>query len=78
MIALIYIFFVRVRNALKRSQNKEAENDIVEFQNLSYATDAMQSIVESFKLLTLPEMPSDLKSFMYTTGECVSDLVILC
>jgi hypothetical protein len=63
---------------LKGSQNKEAEDEIVEFENLSHATDAMQSVVESFKRFTLPEMPSDMKSVMHTTSKYVSNLVILC
>jgi hypothetical protein len=62
---------------LKGSQNKEAENEIVELENLSYATDAMQSIVESFKSLSLHETPSDMKSIMLTTSKYVSNLVIL-
>ncbi|PNF13637.1 hypothetical protein B7P43_G17289 [Cryptotermes secundus] len=56
------------RNALKGSQNKEAENEIVDLENLSYTTDAMQSVVESFKSLSLHEMPSDMKSVMHTTS----------
>lgn len=69
--AINTLFFVNVRNALKRSQNREAENEIVDLVNLSYTTDAMQSVVESFKNLSLHEMPSDTKSVMLTTSKYV-------
>jgi hypothetical protein len=72
------VFFVNVRNALKGSQNREAEDEIVEFENISHATDAMQSVIESFKRFALPEMPIDMKSVMHTTCKYVSNLVILC
>lgn len=71
------LFFANIRNALKGSQNREAENEIVDLENLSYTTDAMQSVVESFKSLSLHEMPSDMKSVMLTTSKYVSNLVIL-
>jgi hypothetical protein len=71
------VFFVNVRNASKGSQNREAEDEIVEFENLSHATDAMQSVVESFKRFTLSAMPIDMKSVMHTTSKYVSNLVIL-
>jgi hypothetical protein len=66
-------FFVNIRNALEGSQNKEAENETVEVENLSYAADVMQSVVESFKSLTLPDTPSDMKSIVHTTSKYVSN-----
>lgn len=75
--AINTLFFVNIRNALKGSQKNEAENEIVDLENLSYTTDAMQSVVESFKSLSLHEMPSDMKSVMLTTSKYVSNLVIL-
>lgn len=75
--AINTLFFVNIRNASKGSENREAENEIVDLENLSYTTDAMQSVVESFKRLSLHEMPSDMKSVMLTTSKYVSNLVIL-
>jgi len=70
-------FSVIVRNTLEGCQNEEAQNETVEVEKLSYAADAMQSVAESFRNLTLREVTSDSKSPVSDTSKCLLYPVIL-
>jgi hypothetical protein len=65
-------FLVIVRNTVKGCQTEEAQNETVEVEKLSYAADAMQSVAESFRNLTLHEITSDFKSTVSGTSKCIS------
>jgi hypothetical protein len=74
-IAVNGFFLVIVRNTLKGCQ--EAQNETVEVEKLSYAADAMQSVAESFRNLTLREITSDFKSPVSGTSKCIPYPLIL-
>lgn len=71
-IAMHNFFLVIVRNTVKGCQTEEAQNETVEVEKLSYAADAMQSVAESFRNLTLHEITSDFKSTVSGTSKCIS------
>jgi len=76
-VAVHSFFSVIVRNTLKECQTKEAQNETVEVEKLSYAADAMQSVAESFRNLTLREITSDFRSTVSGTSKCISYSVTL-
>jgi len=76
-IAVHSFFSVIVRNTLKGCHTEEAQNKTVEVEKLSYAADAMQSVAESFKNLTLHEITSDFRSTVSGTSKYISYSVIL-
>ena len=76
-IAVHSFFSVIVRDTLKGCQTEEAQNETVEVEKLSYAADAMQSVAESFRNLTLHEITPDFKSTVSVTSKCLLYPVIL-
>ena len=76
-IAVHSFFSVIVRNTLKGCQTEEGQNETVEVEKLSYAADAMQSVAESFRNLTLREITSDFRPTVSGTSKCISYPVIL-
>lgn len=75
---LCTVFFsVIVRNTLKGCQTEEAQNETVEVEKLSYAADAMQSVADSFRSLTLCEITSDPRATVSGSSKCITYPVIL-
>jgi hypothetical protein len=70
-------FLVIVRNTSKGNQTEEAQKETVDVEKLSYAADAMQSVAQSFRNLTLRDITSDFKSTVSGTSKFISNPVIL-
>jgi hypothetical protein len=76
-IATYNFFVVIIRDTSKGSQTEEGQHETVEVEKLSCAADAMHSVAESFRNMTVHDITSDLKTTASGTSKCISNPLIL-